>query len=121
MELKQQVTSVELSNKLHKLGVTTPSVFYRDWTDAKEEEVLTWTHDFKSDYCPDNVNCYTVAELGEMLQYKMMYWGIERHSNDWRAGSLGKGQIDVTVVGDTMSDTLARMIIHLLENNLLNK
>ena len=44
MKLEQQVTSVEVSNKLRKLfdsfNVQKPSLFYRDWTGAKEDEVL---------------------------------------------------------------------------------
>ena len=66
MELHDQVTSPELSNKLHKLGVTAPSAFWRDYTGSNPHE-LEWAQDFKPYYCEDNVNCYSVAELDEIL------------------------------------------------------
>lgn len=65
--LKNQVTSVGLSNKIHDLGITTPSVFYREWQGAKEGEIQTWNSEGKPEHCPDNVNCYTVAELVSLL------------------------------------------------------
>jgi len=64
-ELKYQVvTSVKLSNKIHELGVILPSRFYRECTTS--EEVQMWDG---SDYCPDNVNCFTADELAEKLIY----------------------------------------------------
>jgi len=70
MKLVNQVTSVKLSNRLLELGVRKESQFYRDWTGAKEDEILMWENT-DGDVCLDNVNCYTAAELGEMLPYKI--------------------------------------------------
>jgi len=70
MKLVNQVTSVELSNRLLELGVRKESQFYRDWTGAEEDEILMWENR-NGDVCLDNVNCYTVAELGEMLPFKI--------------------------------------------------
>ncbi len=69
MNLVKQVTSVALSNRLHELGVTTSSLYYREWTGAKEDEIEMWAEK-DGDFCEDNVNCYSVAELGEMLPYE---------------------------------------------------
>ncbi|MEO8596706.1 MAG: hypothetical protein ABI759_25530 [Candidatus Solibacter sp.] len=71
MKLEEQVTSVELSNKLHKLGVTRSSGYFREWTGAKEDEIGQWD-DPGGSYCLDNDNCYTVAELGEMLPTRIV-------------------------------------------------
>ena len=62
MKLKRQVTGVDISIKLHELRFTKPSLFYREWTGAKENEIESWK-DNKAWYGVDNVNCYTVAEL----------------------------------------------------------
>ena len=97
MELKKQVTSIKLSNKLHKLGIIKLSIFYREWTGAKEDEIEMRK---KPDYCPDNINCYTVAELGEMLPDQKM---PNKNNNE------------------TEADTRAKYLIYLLENKLINR
>lgn len=65
MELHEQLTSPEVSNWLRQLGVTAPSVFWRDWTGSKSEE-LEWAENFEP-FCEDNLNCYSEAELAELL------------------------------------------------------
>ena len=65
MDLVKQVTSVELSNTLKQAGVTTPSLFFRDWTGSKEDEIEM--NEGGAFHNPDNVNCFTVAELGTLL------------------------------------------------------
>lgn len=126
MELEKQVTSVELSNKLKKLGVTTPSLFFRDWTGAKEDEI---EQNIELAYNLDNVNCYTVAELGDMLpnqiitaekvrhlQFAKMQNGLHRvayYSLYAYAPKTGY------FTADTEADARAKMLVYLLENNLL--
>jgi len=76
MKLHEQLTpSPELSNKLHQLGVTAPSIFWRDWTGSKPDE-LEWAKDFEPYYCEDNVNAYSATEHGEMLQKQDVRTGI---------------------------------------------
>lgn len=121
MNLHEQVTSPELSNKLHQLGVTAPSVFWRDWTGAKPEE-LEWAKNFEPFYCEDNVNAYSVAELGEMLSSGMG----DTHksaSGRWicKFVPVSKDGIDrwVEQDGQTEADARAQMLIYLLENGLM--
>ena len=124
MELEKQVTSVELSNKLHKLGVTTPSLFFREWTGAKEEEIEMWR---KPDYCLDNVNCYTVAELGEILKpyYANLiklkgllnFQPIVTIGGKWRVDLDDEGTL---CIEETEADARAKILIYLLENKLID-
>jgi len=125
MELKKQVCSAKLSNKIKKLGITTPSIFFREWTGAKDDEIEIWQN-HKSYYGIDNVNCYTVAELGEMLPYRLgktaYYlecwkeiagkWVIEYVHNDHRFSKQ-------RFVEDTEANARAKCLIYLLEHNLL--
>ena len=64
MKLVQQLVNLKLSIKLHELNITKPSIFYTDSTKNKNSEIEIWDKPY---YCPDNINRYTVAELGEML------------------------------------------------------
>jgi hypothetical protein len=144
MKLEQRVTSVELSNKLHELGVTTPSQYYRDWTGAEENEIESWGQD-DGDYCPDNVNCYTVAELGEMLPshdcgvtpstpdnppegYLDGIEVIHTHENEKWVSRFGEDTyfdhipaLDSLPVSraKTEADARAKMLIYLIENKLI--
>ena len=139
MTLKEQVTSVELSNKLHKLGVTAPSMFYREWTGAKEDEIEISK---EPDYCPDNVNCYSVAELGDMLPRYEEWTTASTPDNPPEGDSSGihiftsfyngKWQVEFdsetyiekindlpTFRADTEADARAKCLIYLIENNLI--
>ena len=114
MELKDQVTSVELSNKIHELGVIFPSMFYRDWTGAKEEEIQMWE---TPDYCPDNVNCFTVAELGEKLQDYSGNVEYDGKFKKWRIIYF-ESSYTTEIIGSE-ADARAKLLIYLLENKLL--
>ena len=61
-----EVTSVKISNKLRELNVFEPSRFFRDWIGAKEKAVEEWGA-YRKFFGIDNVNCYTVKELGAIL------------------------------------------------------
>ena len=66
MKLKRQVTNVELSIKLRESGITKPSLFFREWTGAKEEEISSFKNN-KAWFYIDGVNCYTVSELFDYI------------------------------------------------------
>jgi len=119
MKLEEQVTSVALSNKLRKLlddiNVQKPSLFYRDWTGAKEDEVMMWGNE--PDWCEDNIPCYTASELGEMLPSS----GIEYHKTIDITGKWSCGQSYPSMIiikDDNEANVRARMLIYLLENKL---
>jgi len=123
MKLENQVSNVLLSNRLHELGVHRPSRFYREWTGAAEHEIDEWT-DPEGDCCLDNVNCYTVAELGEMLP-------SGAHSG--RADSIASDMPPLYFcrlpepvedkwhqeIAQTEANARAAMLIYLIENGLL--
>ena len=115
MKLENQVTSVLLSNKIHELGVTSPSMFYRDSTKSSESAIEIWDEK-DGDYCPDNVNCYTVAELGEILLKAFNKLGrIEINDPRGRYGRLAKKMYNL----EDEANARAKMLIYLLENNLI--
>jgi hypothetical protein len=120
MKKTQQVTSVELSNRLHELGVTTPSMFFREWTGAKEDEIEMWK-DEDGEYCLDNVNCYTVAELGEILPYNWFNFYVWDEENLTGYGLELVHSIfeEHREIADTEANARAKMLIYLIENNLI--
>jgi hypothetical protein len=122
MDLHNQVTSPELSNKLHQIGLTAPSVFCRDWTGAKPDEI-EYDKNFEPYYCEDNVNCYTASELGNLLPPGYQSNRVGPLSNnpaqkqyEWRSWHL---TLDSCFFADTEADARAKMLIYLIENNLV--
>ena len=134
MNLKEQVTSVESSNKLkvlfQSINKYPPSIFFREWTGAKEDEIETF-EELKSEYYLDGVNCYTVAELGELLPGR-----VERNAKDYMLQCLKHGNWEVKYVayengiGHVLdsheviqwgeeAEARAKMLIYLLENKLI--
>src|SRR5262249_41324866 len=114
MELHEQLTSPELSNKLHQLGVTVPSIFWRDWTGSKSDE-LEWAKNFEAFYCEDNVNCYSVAELAQMLprhiEVVSRYRDADRYKIQMRVEDRFLEDED-----RTLADAYAKMIVYLIKN-----
>lgn len=67
---------------------------------------------------PDVENCY-IPTLGELIRacenFTFMF-GLEKHTNDWRAGTLKTGGVNVAVVGRTPEETMARLYLSLRKN-----
>ena len=123
MELKNQVTSVDLSNKIHELGITTPSIFYREWTGAKALEIEMW-ESLTGDYCPDNINCYTAEELGEMLPkyFESKKCFDENTKKHFYLISCQEAKFEgnpLFIDEETEADARAKMLIYLKEKNLI--
>lgn len=139
MRLEQQVTSLELSKRLKELGVKQESLFYwTQWIDkvvdvrSLEELSLIETHKGHRDTIKV-ASAFTVAELGEMLPDEIADGGDhdleitkmplikhveERH---WltrycceKTESCFGAQF-----GETMAESMGKMLVYLLENNLL--
>jgi methylaspartate ammonia-lyase len=133
MKLEQQVCSVGLATRLHELEVRVPSLFFYEWTGATEVEM--WVSG-EPEYCLDNVNAYTVAELGDMLP-KQFDYDVSQHGT--RSVSLSSGKTIIndgwyvmyndphpankvpvySQHADTEADARAKMLIYLLENKLI--
>lgn len=135
MELKSQVTSLELSQRLEKLGVKQASLFW--W--------VNWSKEIHSEGAPEgwelengphykgceSISAFTVAELGEILP---MYLNSENLAglayrlfttwNDTEGWScaycMPSGAGDFALqVANTEADARAKLLIYLLENNLI--
>ena len=137
MELTKQICSLDLSKRLKELGVKQESLFFYKYKDDDkhyetkeyelcEEEGEFCHHDFRQE---NYISTFTVAELGEMLPYKIKdkecYLIIEKDQNNngtdhWRVfyEELG-GERTCTEMGDSLADALASMFIHLLESKLI--
>lgn len=147
MKLEQQVCSLELAKKLKALGVKQESLFY--WSEHDKEgpcilfEPIAGRAEPYTAFWYLSYSAFTVAELGEMLphtvrafnprtrsedNYYLHYWSlpdgtgwyIEYHTphRKTRFGS------DATHCAhweeaDTEANARARLLIHLIENNLL--
>ncbi len=139
MKLENQITSLELSKKLRELGVKQESLFY--WTQEKtpknpnlheygyKQIDMPWVcmYSKQSELSASSVfeeySAYTVAELGELLPQYIVHDGLSCElqiirSSVWRFYYGGK--ILMTAGNDdTEANARAKMLIYLLENNLI--
>lgn len=135
MTIEDQVCSLELSKHLKELGVEQESLFYwtelhdgDEWaTDGNEPRIF---NEKLGSYIQSSA--FTVAELGEMLPvtitvgYKHFYFCCNKTIHNNRCGYESEngiwGNVDETHLvgeGKTESDARAKMLIYLLENNLV--
>ncbi len=136
--LKSQVVSLELSKRLQELGVKQKSLFYwieydeKDWRLAYEGEMDDFFKGKGSDWIHEALlrndgrifSAFLVGELGEMLPKDI--------NINWSSGNDCAGRPGVEAnteyfctseaydcTAETEADARAKMLIHLLENNLL--
>lgn len=126
MKLEQQVVSLELAKKLKELGVKQESYFH--WRELEDATFLVSDCDCSSPD-GDDIAAFTVAELGEMLpsiiiDFELKYrlkiektdiWEIiyEEVTNENEKGFL------LVADDQTEADARAKMLIYLIENNLI--
>lgn len=131
MKLEQQVVSLELAKKLKELGVKQESLFY--WSMQVGGHFSPQFRGYTSALSGRQVpyfSAFTVAELGEMLptEYReknrwhyslvmsrthtihLNYWSVRYEHED---GSYEQRQ------ADTEADARAKMLIYLIENDLV--
>lgn len=126
MKLEQQVCSLELAKKLKELGVKQDSLFYWCGSHSNPDapwEIHNWkvyNSEFRFRYyqSDDPVSAFTVAELGEMLPYRGSIYSEpvseDNESKEWIC-IYGK----TITKADTEADARAKMLIYLVENNLI--
>lgn len=131
MKIEEQVTSLELSKKLKELRVKQESLFY--WKTYETDQFATATHpkiiNFKEEpgFSENSLySAFTVAELGKLLPD-----AVETNNTNWTLTTekafAGSWTIrygwDVTISGkaDTEADARAKMLIYLIEHELMNK
>ena len=133
MELTKQVTSLELSKKLKELGVKQESLFWwhgkEEWVNKKSKTIsgdictvkildakLHWSIGRcrnESPDCKENYHAYTVAELGELLPRSCRTQ--KSMKEEWHCHK----ESCVSLYGNTEANARAKMIIYLLEINLM--
>jgi hypothetical protein len=123
MRIENQVISLEIANKLKKLGVKQESLFY--WvTTFTQPYHISYTGGFDSELLPDHndyASAFTVAELGEMLPE---YFETHRVDEMYFVDYIKKGKMLLRMNGaieDTEANARGKMLIYLLENKLLGE
>lgn len=128
--IEWQVSSLELSKRLKELGVKQESVFkycggHTDYHDSDEGvfELCPNTDLLDDDEychtaemtCEFTISAFTVAELGEMLPKNLPWTSITGYlQRSWSCEITNHRE-----GADTEADARAKMLIYLLENNLL--
>lgn len=129
MEVTKQVVSLELARKLKELGVRQESEFY--WiTDSDGKEInVAWHKElpiFAKTGTLKGICAFTVAELGEILPdavatYRYSVPGDE-DPYSWACIKYVEGdhsKYENVVHAETEADARAKMLIYLLENELI--
>lgn len=131
MKFEKQVVSLEPSIKLEKLGVKQESLFSYLITKSGFEKIEETHHDrkqFEDVYgrVIEQYSAFTVAELG--LKAKGITYGIRENGVCWaridmsfytdRKWSENDNSKEI-FEAETEADCRAKMLIYLLENNLL--
>jgi len=128
MKLEQQVTSLELSNKLKELGVKQDSWFAID-TKGEIGEIKYALDEHDSFGFDGFCSAFTVAELGEMLPVEIRkaqskHWyilEIEKTKECWFIRYKNKidSWLNIGFKSNTEIDARAKMLIYLIEEKLI--
>ena len=142
MQLENQVCSLKLSKRIDELGVKADSLFYW-WSGVNIEDTYISKEplaDFDNQICP----AYTVDEVGEILPSRIslnekfdkckcgnkVRTSFETYLLDIRKSEVSGEWIVRYIRGDNvykyfrcedLADAMAKMLIYLLENNLISK
>lgn len=140
MKLEQQVCNLEISKRLKELGVKQESLFWwSKWNGTKQisREYSLWmigqqTTDEANDstyFCNDenDISAFTVAELGEMLPLKTftdepVSWStFKQGEGEWICSAVYRFERNHKewITASTEADARGKMLIYLLENNLI--
>ena len=124
MDLQQQVVSLPLAKKLKELGVKQESLFW--WVDGRLilQNLSYFNLDAPKSYFEgDRYPAYSVAELGEILPAGVQCNKVGPLSNNpsqkqwgWHCWQVDKNHSEDA---DTEADARAKMLIYLIENQLI--
>lgn len=137
MKLENQVVSLELAKKLKELGVRQESFF--KWGNVYIDGQYHWSLYVPPEYnkVPNpslwvhGISAFTVAELGEMLpdfitEEHLYTYQQYRNWSDRKKPKhgvsywfMGREELHFTDA-DTEADARAKMLVYLLENNLIS-
>lgn len=133
MELKDQVTPLELAKKLHKLGLKERSIASWYTGDSNLGPMVFFT--LPGEPKENHYAAFTASELGELLptQSGIISWDVSYndHQGQWdcRIYDLVKyfqtesvspiPPIAYEAEGETMAEAMADALIHCIENKLV--
>lgn len=137
MKLEDQVVSLDLAKRLKELDVKQESAFY--WCGSDTDPSLL--DDWNSRGATPLYSAFTVAELGEILPVwteapddiptaeitkgtivwlDITKWRDERNNTEWSVAYRDRQQrCGMERIGSTEADARAKMLVYLIENNLL--
>ncbi len=125
MKLEDQVCSLELAKKLKELGVKQESLFYYDCDeDGEASVVIEYDPHILINQHAWRYSAFTVAELGEMLPIRYPGHGQSLVCSKWYEKWFVEYHTTFEaplcrIEERTEADARAKMLIHLLENNLI--
>lgn len=127
--IQNHLTSLEPSKQLKELGVKQESFYY--WSDHTMPETL-WREDALEEVWTENTigetySAFLASELGEMLPAKIegLGWLIctKTNSENWEiyyTNDEKSGSTNGFLTAKTEADARTKMLIYLLENNLVS-
>lgn len=127
MNLSQQVTNLEISQKLKMFGVKQESLFWHcRWLESGDDIILSQEHLSYGQTVPI-ASAFTCSELGEMLPNRIKdNWGLKlSHSGKlWNVFYSAKNKkmgakFLHNVFATTLADSMGKMLIFLYENGLI--
>ena len=125
MKLEDQVCSLELAQKLKELGVRQESLHL--WLEASDGARLMNNPTSSVYKYFEKSAAFTVAELGEMLQKYDAKFDLVTHmmqmdiANTEQRYAVNIPQVNdwTAYISDTEANSRAKMLIYLIENNLI--
>ena len=135
MKLEDQVVSLELAKRLKELGVKQESLFY--WVNgliSNAEHAIECQYENRNKGTRHSISsAFTVAELGEMLPWRIDGKDITDKRRkiayflEYEAGGmsvcythhLNVTKVLVERIAETEADARAKMLIYIIENNLI--
>lgn len=118
MKLENQVVSLELAKRLKELGVKQESVCY--WREYEFQGKRFLDVDFEMQFRKahkvfQSIAAFTVAELGELCP-EVIWNTVKNAGNESVKAIIFNG---VLFKADTEANARAKMLVYLLENNLI--
>lgn len=129
MNLESQAASLELSKRLQELGVKQESIFCYQDIENNNPSVFPRRFnliDFRISSFDERIAAFTASELGEMLPETIEideegepvgYFTCHKIDNEWICLFSHSNLIEKD---KSQSNAFAKMLIHLLENNLID-
>ena len=127
VKLEQQVSSLDPSRRLKKLGVKQESYFW--WEPIPIDFDVAWRVTTNSSPCGelydrgmttlDCISAFTVAELGDMLATHLRAMFLKDDDGLWVGSYERAGNRHGGFKADTEADARAKMLIHLIEQGII--